>query len=257
MTIPSYRLVMDSNQLSPFLARASQLRSHPQVTLALYVLTEILLRPRVIVEEVLQKLSHFNVLIGLEPRHVMQQVATLSEKEIISFVPFRHALRLPLNPSAANISQAREIKDRHRAFGGIMSTRAKEARRQFRDRAIKPELSTLSDALEIPFLKSLAFGAVSSHGTPTLTEDVLYNSVMRNQYLSKFFKTILFYMISYTRGWENEDHNFDPSYHDDWTDITLPLYAGDEDIVLTADTKLRNAIEQLGRVRTGVADDLK
>ena len=57
---------------------------------------------------------------------------------------------------------------------------------------------------------------------------------------------ILYYVISYSRAWADQAHNFDPSStRDDWTDITLPLYAADGNIILTADNKLRTAIRMI------------
>jgi len=88
-------------------------------------------------------------------------------------------------------------------------------------------------------------------------QDDLYNAVMGSQHLGNFFKTILYYLISSSRAWQDQGHNFDPSdQRDDWTDITLPLYAARGDLILTDDKKLRNAvamIEPSGVLRAGPA----
>jgi hypothetical protein len=85
--------------------------------------------------------------------------------------------------------------------------------------------------------------------------DDLYNAVMQNQYLGNFFKTVLYFLISFSRAWQDQTHNFDPSdQRDDWTDITLPLYAARGDFILTADKKLRNAVAMIdpsGMLRAG------
>lgn len=74
----------------------------------------------------------------------------------------------------------------------------------------------------------------------------LYNAVMQNQYFGNFFRTILYFSISFSRAWKDPIHNFDPTdQRDDWTDITLPLYAAKGDFILTADKKLRNAIAMI------------
>ncbi|PYX67042.1 MAG: hypothetical protein DMG74_01700 [Acidobacteria bacterium] len=67
-------------------------------------------------------------------------------------------------------------------------------------------------------------------------------------------------MISYSRAWVDQAHNFDPASNcDDWTDITLLRYAGDGDIILTADKKLQTAIgmvEPSGTVQVKTTEEL-
>ena len=46
--------------------------------------------------------------------------------------------------------------------------------------------------------------------------------------------------------WVDQIHNFDASQsRDDWADITLPLYAEDGDVLVTADKKLCNAMKMV------------
>jgi hypothetical protein len=79
---------------------------------------------------------------------------------------------------------------------------------------------------------------------PTL----LYSAVKQNQYLSRLFITILYYLVSWSRLWADQSLNFDPSAtRDDWVDITLPFYAGDGDLILTADVKLQVAVGKIER----------
>jgi hypothetical protein len=85
---------------------------------------------------------------------------------------------------------------------------------------------------------------------------------MQNPFLSRFFKTMLYYLISFSRAWDHahREHNFDPEEErDDWTDITIPLYANSGDLIVTADKKLRGAIAMVdpnGEVRTILAREL-
>jgi trehalose/maltose hydrolase-like predicted phosphorylase len=92
--------------------------------------------------------------------------------------------------------------------------------------------------------------------------DELYAAVMQNPYLSRFFKTMLYYTISFSRAWDDthQEHNFDPEEkRDDWTDITVPLYASSGDLIVTADKKLRGAVAMIdfnSEVRTALAREL-
>jgi hypothetical protein len=88
----------------------------------------------------------------------------------------------------------------------------------------------------------------------------LLESVMRNQYLSRWFKMNFYYILSISRAWEDEKYNFDPSPNgNDLTDITLALYAADGDIITTEDKKLINAISMIepdGKVTTKAGRDI-
>ena len=91
---------------------------------------------------------------------------------------------------------------------------------------------------------------------------VLYGAVMDNPFLGRLFRTILAYIISFSQAWDhaNRQQNFGPeAVRDDWTDMTLSLYAGPGDLIVTADKKLRGAVEIVnprGEVRTVLAEQL-
>jgi hypothetical protein len=64
----------------------------------------------------------------------------------------------------------------------------------------------------------------------------------------------------YSPAREDQAWNFDPSpTRDDWTDVTLPLYAADGDLLVSEDTKLRTAlsiIDPSGKVTAKGASQL-
>ncbi len=67
---------------------------------------------------------------------------------------------------------------------------------------------------------------------------------MRNQHLRRFFSVFFYYSLAMFHLWENQTSNVDPSEdRDDWTDLSLPLYAKDGDIIVSEDRLLRKAIK--------------
>jgi len=238
------RVVIDSNQLSSFLGKINPAGVFNGITLAPYVFAETLLRSNA--QQLMGQLLHFDVLIGLEPSDVMEKLAGLDEEGILSFVPYNIGLSMPTTVDEQDILLARGIKASNRIFADTMFSLAKLFRKRLRDEGIKHKFSALPEVLSLSFLESLIFDSISYKGsrTPAVSDAAsLYHAVMRNRHLSRYFKTILYYVISYSRAWADQTQNFDPSSSlDDWTDITLPLYAADGDIILTADKKLRTAI---------------
>jgi hypothetical protein len=243
------RIVIDSNQLSPFLGTTDLPRmAHRQgITLAPYVFAEMLLHPHA--GQLLRQLRSFDVLVGLEPSDVMVELSRLDERGIVTFTPYNPIFTLPTNLCEQDISLAQSIKASNRAFADTMSSSALLFRKRLRDEGLRRKFSDFSETLgllESSFIKSLVFGSVSNGNSRPLMvpdEDSLYIAVMHNRHLSRHFRMIFYYVISYSRLWANQTHNFDPSSNiDDWTDITLPLYAADGDIILTADKKLQTAI---------------
>lgn len=240
------RIVIDSNQIFPFLEKMDPSGAKREVTLAPYVFAEALLHKA---QQQVDLLRSFDVLFGLEPSDVMAAVAGLNEEGILGFMPYDTTFTLPTKVNQEDISTAQIVKARNRVFADTMFSSAKLFRKRLRDEQLKHKFSGFSETLELlelSFLQSLVFGSVSNGNSRTLKvpdEKSLYIAVMHNHHLSRHFKMIFYYVISYSRLWVDQTHNFDPSSGiDDWTDITLPLYAGDGDIILTADTKLQTAI---------------
>lgn len=240
------RIVIDSNQLFPFLEKMDAAGAKREVTLAPYVFAEALLHKA---QRQIDLLRRFDVLFGLEPPDVMATVAGLNEEGILGFMPYDTEFTLPTMVTQEDISTAQCVKARNRKFGDSMSKKAILFRKCLRAKEISCKFSDFSEMLDQLgplFLQSLVFESISNKNSRTLAvpdEKSLYIAVMRNRYLSRHFKIILYYSISYSRAWVDQTRNFDPSGNiDDWTDITLPLYAADGDIILTADKKLQAAI---------------
>jgi hypothetical protein len=226
------RIVIDSNQLSPILSKIVPHSVVDGIILAPYVFAETLLRSDA--PHLLGQLRSFDLLIGLEPSDVLTEIAGLDEKGIAGFLPYDKSLQPPVTVGQQDVSTARTVKIRNRAFGDKMLNCAKLFRKRLRDQGLKHKFASLSEALNLFFLQSLVFDSVSNKNSrnPLVSDEKsLYVAVMNNRFLSRYFKMIPYYVISYSRAWADQAHNVDPSgTRDDWTDITLPLYAADGDI---------------------------
>ena len=109
-----------------------------------------------------------------------------------------------------------------------------------------PKMETFRDALAAePALRTFAVSLLTSNGTRRMAvsdPDELYQAVMTNRYLRHFFHVWLFFTLSLTRLWANQQLNLDAvSGRDDLADLTLALYVGPNDAVLTQDHLIRDA----------------
>ncbi len=248
------------------------------VSLSPYVLSEILLRTNP--NPTFELLRTFDIRVGLDTLDVMSQLARLSAREIRAFKPFHvpgqryhqdyRALEEALyNPGNAHVAWAREIKGLHLEYCGSLVKSAQLFRKHLRESEIADrKFSTFEEAFaelaSTPesFIGSVIVGAVANDGKRSVQTQPgeLFEAVLANQYLARFFRVQMAYYISISRCWIDQDLNFDPSRErDDMTDVTLPLYAGDGDVIVTNDTKLSllvRLIEPEGRVTTCKASDI-
>lgn len=248
-------LVVDTNQA---LLLPSGKKRGWTVSLSPYVLAEILLRGDP--TPTLERLRAFDIRLGLQTLDVMLQLARLSPQDIIAFEPFAQSgqtyrenyeaiLSAVDYPRPAHINWARYIKRSHLQFGYTLFGLARQFRRHLRERGMaKVKYGTFGEALEKhasspdSFLRETVIAeSITNDGTrPTQTQpDELSKTVLENQYLRRFFHTLLAYILCASRVWKDQELNLDPSpTRDDMTDVILPLYAGDGDVIVTNDTKL-------------------
>ena len=258
------RIVPDTNQ-------AGFIYLNPDcegISLAPYVLAELLLysnpTPRL-------HLAPMPIRLGLEPAHVMKALSTMDEEGISSFEPF-HGETLPnyesylellgamFEPEEKHLKWARIVKDNNLNFCYEQITRSQGFRKCVRDMVSQGKFESvpkfnssqqLIDSVgstESSFLGELVVSSVSSGGKRRcIVEDpkALFKAVMGNQYLGGFFTVLLCYLISFSQAWAHSLRklNFGPSKgRDDWTDMTLPLYARRGDCIVTGDTKLKDIL---------------
>ncbi len=258
------RIVPDTNQ-------AGLIYPHTHgdgVSLAPYVLAELLLnsnpKPRL-------HLASMPIRLGLEPAHVIKALSSMDEEDISTFEPF-HGEMLPnyecykellgamSKPVEKHLKWARSVKDNNRNFCCEQISRSQDFRKCVRD-MVSPgkfksvpkfnsskQLIDMVGSTEGSFLGELVVSSVSSGGKRRCrVEDpkALFKAVMGNQYLGGFFTVLLCYLISFSQAWAHSLRklNFEPSKgRDDWTDMTLPLYAGRGDCIVTRDTKLKDIL---------------
>ncbi len=269
-------LVVDTNQA---LLLPSGKKRGWALSLSPYVLGEILLRKDP--TPTLERLRAFDIRLGLETLDVMLQLAPLSAQEIIAFEPFalpgqryRENYEAILSavdyPRPAHIDWARCIKRSHLQFGYTLFGLARQFRRHLRERGMaKVKYATFGEALEKlasspdSFLRETIIAvSITNGGTrPTQTQpDVLSKTVLENQYLRRFFHTLLAYIVCVSRVWKDQELNLDPSpTRDDMTDVILPLYARDGDLIVSADgmlLRLLSLIEPDGGVKVCKVDEI-
>jgi hypothetical protein len=238
------RLILDANQAS----RIPHGGTVPELVLPTYVLAEILLGPDP--TPILERLSTLNPRLGLEPAAAFDAIATLTKTGIHEFEPFAPSKFVY---SAATLDSARciarEKKKQHREFCSSMFEKAKAFRKKLVN-GPPVKFHAISEALSgLTSFQEMVVDWIRNGGKRKCVvsdQNDLYHAVMQSRYFANFFRTILYFLISFSRAWKDQCHNFDPSgRRDDWTDITLPLYSRNGDFILTDDTKLRNAVRMI------------
>ena len=262
------RAVLDNNQLTPLPAPPES--PFAGVTLAPLVFAEILLRKDP--GNALDSLRDYDLLFGKEHAVVATEIAGLEESEIRSYRPYiapdstiqaEYAAAL-FAPQPKHIETARAIKAGNRSFCQRLADTAIEFRKTVLDVKSsgkfggKSRFTDITEALaEAPsFHRSLIIMYVTNGGVrsiATASESLLVESVLANPNLDRLFRSIFAFVVSVSRGWTDQTWNYDPSgKRDDWTDVILPLYADDGDVILTADGRFRRhvaIIDPSGRVR--------
>jgi len=269
------RLVVDTNQASLL---PIQERGGLKISLSPYVLAEILLRGNP--EPTLQRLRPLDIRLGLEISDVLVELARLSPGEILEFEPFyvpgqHHRKNYEGILDALNgrrpehLPWAQYIHDNHLEYCGSLVELSKRLRQRLRDEGKgKSKISSFEEAFSglastpDSFLGSVIVGSITLDGArPAQAPPAeLLEAVLANQYVGRYFRMRLAYHLSISRGWADQQFNFDPSpERDDMTDIALLLYAADGDIVVTADATLSTLIvltEPEGRITVCRADQI-
>jgi hypothetical protein len=267
--------VIDTNQASRLpqqylFTGTKQVRK--TLTLPPFVLGEILLR--INPEPTFERLKGFDIRCGLDLGDTMRAIAPLSEVDMAKFKPFvnpffnepyRRFYSALEEIKPAHRQWAQQMKNNHLQFCGDMFQRAIIVREQLRRRNVGnvERFRDLNDALrQLPSFRDLVVASVTNGGArqPRIANvETLYESVMGNSFLRRLWNSILFCLVSWSRQWQEQRLNFDPSPNrDDWVDVTLPLYAAPGDAIVTADSKLKMLIEMVeptGLVTTMTADN--
>ncbi len=261
-------IVLDSNQAGLF---CNQAQKDPRL-----LSFDIILPPNVLAELILwgkqpslSQLYDLKPKIGLHLGDVVTTLAKSNEDEIHAFRPFpssathsselygelMDALR---DPSPQQHQWATVWKKKNKNFCDKMKKKTLVFRKILNDKKSKGiirgnyKFESIADAFGKgtqsfigSIVTSIVAGGGDKHQVAIADSKKLYGAVMANPFVGGFFKTVLFYILSYSRLWghAHQHLNFDPATdRDDWVDMTVPLYASIGDIILTDDKKLKNAI---------------
>jgi hypothetical protein len=257
------RLVIDTNQAArvPAVLPAGC----AGLTLSPFLLAEVLLRgerPRI---ETLALLSRHEIVVGVQPSEMLDLVGISGPDAIAELTPFpapnseldrlSHRLLNEMDYRAA-AAWARKVKASHLRMCGDLVSLSDRARKVIKRKRIR-RLADFSDALAQlaegadSFLGSTVNTTVRHKGRRALVvqdADALYAAVMKNCYLRRYFYTLLYYIVSISRLWRHQPLNRDPaSSRDDWSDLALSLYVGDDDVVVSNDALVRQAFAAIDK----------
>jgi hypothetical protein len=207
------------------------------------ILAEILLHSAGGRARTFNALRRYTLRLGVQPGEVLDDIAPLSEDGIRQYRPFRtmetefgrNVVRVLRNnqPTPGMLTWAQTAKDNNRNFMRWLNGAATHARNRIRDEAIG-KVDTFADVSVTArnldsFVGSTVVSTTRNGGKRTLQVDddaTFLNAVMDNPYLSHYFLGILHYVTSISRLWRSQQMNVDPiERRDDWTDLTLLLYA--------------------------------
>ena len=261
-------IVLDTNQFLQFESADCRREfgvNFAGVTLPPLVYAEIILRrnPR----RSLNWLKSFSVRLGWTRGEVIRAITEGSESEISELRPFVSEVILKaasgnlFNPTQELRTWARDAKDRNLKFLSGMRQATREFRRLLRNLTAqgaappKTKFKDLEDALlhvgqgPDSFLGSLIL-PVDGKGNPKPTAcsspETLFSAVMENQFLRRWFLSLVCYTMGVAEAWENEEYNINPGLkRDDATDVTIPLYAANGDCIVTRDKMLQRIVSMV------------
>lgn len=259
-------IVLDNNQAQGAAVKRACGALQPKGwTIPPLVLAELWLRPDGGAPTWLDELPHR---VGLETAPIMEQLARLDAAGIAQLSPFGphpDAFSIEvLRRSPAADAVARDIKEENRRFVTHLDTCAKQVRALLATvdgfvrfdswTAIESSFALGAES----FLGSLVVESVRHAGARQVAVDpeTLFTAVMNNAYLGRFYRAVLAYCVCVSGGldqgaFRRSGVDFAPGPTDDWTDLSLFLYAAPGDKILSADRRvasLARIIDPLGAV---------
>ena len=236
--------------------------------LPLDVWAEIVLGPHG--RDRLAVISGLPIQFGADLMTALRTVAEGTDAQAAVYEPFirrksqvdRTMRRLPNAPTRLLQREARKLKDSNRQSMLKIVQRSGLASKKFRDARSRGEspvavkgLETIDDAMRVfgapgsLISQLLAPGDRSDAGKPEAEAGL--SRVFANPYTRRFMQFLVTVHVGYANGWADSTLNVSPSENrDDITDMTLALYAGEGDIILTADSMFRRAYEHIDPDRT-------
>lgn len=222
-------------------------------------------------------LARYDVRFGMDLAHVIWRLSWLAENEITSLEPVfapntvQHAtLEAVLMEAPDNlVLKADRLRDEAATDASDLATRLRLYRKQNRDSKsrgqvvrLEPKYSTIEQALERfasgpeSVIGRQIVGSARQRGNGRIwvpSTHSFFDAVMKNPCLRRYFSLVLCFDLGYAKTWSDESlNNIDPSENrNDFTDMSLALYARDGDVIVTRDKYLAKALRHIdpeGRV---------
>ena len=230
------------------------------ITLPPFVLAELLRSNN---HQPLARLAQYTARIGMTPGEVMSRLAPLRRSQIVAFRPFhdltaQEVHEFLLSPPVVKAREFMESATTHIRTGGQVLKAANEKVRQaLRLQRRDPrqcKFSGMSHACQVlahgrtSVMETWLMQFVSEGGIRDVRANsrALYTGAMANPYLRHYLHTFLWYTISYQQAWTSQYADWNLSVkQNDWTDMTLALYSGRGDIILTSDSTVRKAVSAI------------
>lgn len=262
------RCVIDTNQIVQ-LTRAPHLTSKQkrEITLVLPTLVweEYVLRPRP--QQGLREIARYNVRFGIGERDALEAVRLLTDAQIRGFEPFvpkKSNLQKKLLADLKKCDQSHIDLARANAAQRRLDTRQiattvranakkeRDARSRGEPLALIENMKDINECLRVSrnaFVRSGEPLPGAESNRPTSSDALesfrpLPNAALENPYLVRFFRMFSAQISAFQGMWENKDLNITASENrNDYTDMSLALYANDGDIILSNDAKFRRLFE--------------
>lgn len=271
-------LVIDTNQsrrIPPVLNAARSTGAARGLSLPPYMMAELLPRGQAPRSETLEAFAAHRIRIGVEPSIAIEAASQLGANDLPTFLPFpaagdaiETAYQRLLQEKQAQVTPALSrwamtVKENHHSFMTGMETRGIRARQKLK----KMKVGTIEDFAEArkmtngpdSFIGSLIVATFTDGGRRqvAIADPVeLVRVVLANPFFQHFYHAILYYIVSVTKLWENAKLNREHDQND-WTDLTMALYVGRGDVLVTNDGLLRAVFGAIDPdVRVVVASDL-
>ena len=253
-------LVIDTNQSRriPATSNTDRLIGKAEgLSLPPYMMAELLPRGQTPRSETLAAFAAHRVRIGVEPSMAIEAAAQLSAEDLPAYCPFpapgdeiESDYRRLLNENTSTVTPAlarwaETVKQNHHTFMNGMEARGIDTRRALKEKSVGT-VEDFTEALKMTngpdsFIGSLIVATFGNGGQRRVAIDdpaELVWAVLANPYFRHLYHAILYYIVSVTKLWDDRTLHRD---HDknDWTDLTMALYVGTGDALVTNDRLLR------------------
>ena len=270
------RCVIDNNQLSS-ISRSSKRLSRIQkrritVILPPRVWSEALLGPDP--TERLTCLAEFVLRFGMDYADIISIARNLTGAQLSGFQPIvpgkgrlhRNLLKLLRYGASVVTPHACLMKQEVISTNQEITSKIAAANRQNRDAMSRCEdIIPVADVLSIDHAMQLVgrkhqwFALTDDYGSAHqgncsdcggIVECDHYEHLRNNPNLDRFARLVVCRHLGYTNSWRERALNVTlAGKRDDFTDLTLALYAADGDVILTADGKFRDAFRYIDPYR--------